>query len=165
MLSKEELIKLLDESNCDYEVKEHAPLFTVEDSKSLRGSILGAHSKNLFLKDAKGQFYLLSVEENTKVDLKKIMNFIGSKKLSFAKAEYLESILGIEPGSVSPFALINDVDKKVLFFLDKNFLNYEKLNFHPLVNTATVNIATSDMIKFIEEKHNPIKYIDFKVID
>tara|TARA_S200000501_G_scaffold156808_1_gene148001 strand:- start:81 stop:578 length:498 start_codon:yes stop_codon:yes gene_type:complete len=165
MLSKEELIKLLDESNCDYEVKEHAPLFTVEDSKSLRGSILGAHSKNLFLKDAKGQFYLLSVEENTKVDLKKIMNFIGSKKLSFAKAEYLESILGIEPGSVSPFALINDVDKKVLFFLDKNFLNYEKLNFHPLVNTATVNIATSDMIKFIEEKHNPIKYIDFKVIN
>ena len=131
----------------------------------LRGSILGAHSKNLFLKDAKGQFYLLSVEENTKVDLKKIMNFIGSKKLSFAKAEYLESILGIEPGSVSPFALINDVDKKVLFFLDKNFLNYEKLNFHPLVNTATVNIATSDMIKFIEEKHNPIKYIDFKVIN
>ena len=165
MLSKEELIKLLDESNCDYEVKEHAPLFTVEDSKSLRGSILGAHSKNLFLKDAKGQFYLLSVEENTKVDLKKIMNFIGSKKLSFAKAEYLESILGIEPGSVSPFALINDVDKKVLFFLDKNFLNYKKLNFHPLVNTATVNIATSDMIKFIEEKHNPIKYIDFKVIN
>ena len=165
MLSKEELIKLLDETNCDYEVKEHAPLFTVEDSKSLRGSILGAHSKNLFLKDAKGQFYLLSVEENTKVDLKKIMNFIGSKKLSFAKAEYLESILGIEPGSVSPFALINDVDKKVLFFLDKNFLNYKKLNFHPLVNTATVNIATSDMIKFIEEKHNPIKYIDFKVIN
>ena len=165
MLSKEELIKLLDESNCDYEVKEHAPLFTVEDSKSLRGSILGAHSKNLFLKDAKGQFYLLSVEENTKVDLKKIMNFIGSKKLSFAKAEYLESILGIEPGSVSPFALINDVDKKVLFFLDKNFLNYEKLNFHPLVNTATVNIATSDLIKFIEEKHNPIKYIDFKIIN
>ena len=165
MLSKEELIKLLDKSNCDYEVKEHAPLFTVEDSKSLRGSILGAHSKNLFLKDAKGQFYLLSVEENTKVDLKKIMNFIGSKKLSFAKAEYLESILGIEPGSVSPFALINDVDKKVLFFLDKNFLNYKKLNFHPLVNTATVNIATSDMIKFIEEKHNPIKYIDFKVIN
>ena len=165
MLSKEELIKLLDESNCDYEVKEHAPLFTVEDSKLFRGSILGAHSKNLFLKDAKGQFYLLSVEENTKVDLKKIMNFIGSKKLSFAKAEYLESILGIEPGSVSPFALINDVDKKVLFFLDKNFLNYEKLNFHPLVNTATVNIATSDMIKFIEEKHKPIKYIDFKVIN
>ena len=165
MLFKEELIKLLDESNCDYEVKEHAPLFTVEDSKSLRGSILGAHSKNLFLKDAKGQFYLLSVEENTKVDLKKIMNFIGSKKLSFAKAEYLESILGIEPGSVSPFALINDVDKKVLLFFDKNFLNYEKLNFHPLVNTATVNIATSDMIKFIEEKHNPIKYIDFKVIN
>ena len=165
MLSKEKLIKLLDESNCDYEVKEHAPLFTVEDSKSLRGSILGAHSKNLFLKDAKGQFYLLSVEENTKVDLKKIMNFIGSKKLSFAKAEYLESILGIEPGSVSPFALINDVDKKVLFFFDKNFLNYEKLNFHPLVNTATVNIATSDMIKFIEEKHKPINYIDFKVIN
>ena len=165
MLSKEKLIKLLDESNCDYEVKEHAPLFTVEDSKSLRGSILGAHSKNLFLKDAKGQFYLLSVEENTKVDLKKIMNFIGSKKLSFAKAEYLESILGIEPGSVSPFALINDVDKKVLFFFDKNFLNYEKLNFHPLVNTATVNIGTSDMIKFIEEKHKPINYIDFKVIN
>jgi Ala-tRNA(Pro) deacylase len=165
MLYKKDLINLLDIFGCDYFIKEHEALHTVEDSKALRGTISGAHSKNLFLKDAKGQFYLLSVEENTKVDLKKIMNFIGSKKLSFAKAEYLESILGIEPGSVSPFALINDVDKKVLFFLDKNFLNYEKLNFHPLVNTATVNIATSDMIKFIEEKHNPIKYIDFKVIN
>ena len=165
MLTKKELIKLLDESNCNYKVKEHRPLFTVEDSKALRGAISGAHSKNLFLKDAKGQFYLLSVEENTKVDLKKTMNCIGSKKLSFAKAEYLESILGIEPGSVSPFALINDSERKVLFFLDKEFLNYEKLNFHPLVNTATVNITTSDMIKFIEEQHSPVKYIDFKLIN
>ena len=165
MLYKKDLINLLDISGCDYFIKEHEALHTVEDSKALRGTIPGAHSKNLFLKDAKGQFYLLSIEENASIDLKKTMKHIGSKKLSFAKTEYLHSILGIEPGSVSPFSLINDKNKKVIFYLDKKFLDSEKVNFHPLVNTATINISTVDMISFIEKHHNSVNLLDLKLLE
>jgi Ala-tRNA(Pro) deacylase len=165
MLYKKDLINLLDISGCDYFIKEHKALYTVEDSKALRGTISGAHSKNLFLKDAKGQFYLLSIEENASIDLKKTMKHIGSKKLSFAKTEYLHSILGIEPGSVSPFSLINDKNKKVIFYLDKKFLDSEKVNFHPLVNTATINISTLDMISFVEKHHNSVNLLDLKLLE
>jgi Ala-tRNA(Pro) deacylase len=137
-------------------------LFTVEDSKSLRGQIEGAHSKNLFLKDAKANFFLISIEESASIDLKKTMQQIQSKKLSFAKPEYLQDILGIEPGSVSPFALLNDTKKQVRFYLDRSFLDSETVNFHPLINTATVNISPQNLIELIEKYHNPVNYIDLE---
>jgi len=137
-------------------------LFTVEDSKSLRGQIEGAHSKNLFLKDAKANFFLISIEESASIDLKKTMQQIQSKKLSFAKPEYLQDILGIEPGSVSPFALLNDTKKQVKFYLDRSFLDSETVNFHPLINTATVNISPQNLIELIEKYHNPVNYIDLE---
>ena len=115
MIFKEDLIRILNDHSFEYLIKEHAPLFTVEDSKALRGQIEGAHSKNLFLKDAKANFFLISIEESASIDLKKTMQQIQSKKLSFAKPEYLQDILGIEPGSVSPFALLNDTKKQVKF--------------------------------------------------
>ena len=93
------------------------------------------------------------------------MKHIGSKKLSFAKSEYLYSILGIEPGSVSPFSLINDKNKKVIFYLDKKFLDSEKINFHPLVNTATINISTLDMISFVEKHHNSVNLLDLDLLE
>ena len=141
MIFKDDLIRILNDNGFEYFVEEHAPLFTVEDSKSLRGQIEGAHSKNLFLKDAKANFFLISIEESASIDLKKTMQQIQSKKLSFAKPEYLQDILGIEPGSVSPFALLNDTKKQVKFYLDRSFLDSETVNFHPLINTATVNIS------------------------
>ena len=137
-------------------------MFTVEDSKSLRGQIEGAHSKNLFLKDAKANFFLISIEESASIDLKKTMQQIQSKKLSFAKPEYLQDILGIEPGSVSPFALLNDIKKQVKFYLDRSFLDSETVNFHPLINTATVNISPQNLIELIEKYHNPVNYIDLE---
>ena len=87
----------------------------------------------------------------TSIDLKKTMQQIQSKKLSFAKPEYLHNILGIEPGSVSPFALLNDTKKEVRFYLDRSFLDYKRVNFHPLINTATVNISPQNLIDLIEK--------------
>ena len=162
MLFKDDLIRILNDNGFEYFVEEHAPLFTVEDSKSLRGQIEGAHSKNLFLKDAKANFFLISIEESASIDLKKTMQQIQSKKLSFAKPEYLQDILGIEPGSVSPFALLNDTKKQVKFYLDRSFLDSETVNFHPLINTATVNISPQNLIELIEKYHNPVNYIDLE---
>ena len=162
MIFKDDLIRILNDNGFEYFVEEHAPLFTVEDSKSLRGQIEGAHSKNLFLKDAKANFFLISIEESASIDLKKTMQQIQSKKLSFAKPEYLQDILGIEPGSVSPFALLNDTKKKVRFYLDRSFLDYKRVNFHPLINTVTVNISPQNLIDLIEKYHNPVNYIDLE---
>ena len=162
MIFKDDLIRILNDHGFKYFIKEHAPLFTVEDSKALRGQIEGAHSKNLFLKDAKANFFLISIEESASIDLKKTMQQIQSKKLSFAKPEYLQDILGIEPGSVSPFALLNDTKKQVKFYLDRSFLDSETVNFHPLINTATVNISPQNLIELIEKYHNPVNYIDLE---
>jgi Ala-tRNA(Pro) deacylase len=162
MIFKDDLIRMLKDNGFEYFVEEHAPLFTVEDSKLLRGQIEGAHSKNLFLKDAKANFFLISIEESASIDLKKTMQQIQSKKLSFAKPEYLQDILGIEPGSVSPFALLNDTKKQVKFYLDRSFLDSETVNFHPLINTATVNISPQNLIELIEKYHNPVNYIDLE---
>jgi len=162
MIFKDDLIRILNDHGFEYFIKEHAPLFTVEDSKALRGQIEGAHSKNLFLKDAKANFFLISIEESASIDLKKTMQQIQSKKLSFAKPEYLQDILGIEPGSVSPFALLNDTKKQVKFYLDRSFLDSETVNFHPLINTATVNISPQNLIDLIEKYHNPVNYIDLE---
>ena len=162
MIFKDDLIRMLNDNGFEYFVEEHAPLFTVEDSKLLRGQIEGAHSKNLFLKDAKANFFLISIEESATIDLKKTMQQIQSKKLSFAKPEYLQDILGIEPGSVSPFALLNDTKKQVEFYLDRSFLDSETVNFHPLINTATVNISPQNLIELIEKYHNPVNYIDLE---
>ena len=162
MIFKDDLIRILNDHGFEYFIEEHAPLFTVEDSKALRGQIEGAHSKNLFLKDAKANFFLISIEESASIDLKKTMQHIQSKKLSFAKPEYLQDILGIEPGSVSPFALLNDAQKRVRFYLDRSFLGSKKVNFHPLINTATINISPQDLIKLIEKYHNPVNYIDLE---
>ena len=162
MIFKDDLIRILNDNGFEYFVEEHAPLFTVEDSKSLRGQIEGAHSKNLFLKDAKANFFLISIEESASIDLKKTMQQIQSKKLSFAKPEYLQDILGIEPGSVSPFALLNDTKKQVKFYLDRSFLDSETVNFHPLINTATVNISPQNLIELIEKYHNPVNYLDLE---
>ena len=162
MIFKDDLIRILNDNGFEYFVEEHAPLFTVEDSKSLRGQMEGKKKKNLFLKDAKANFFLISIEESASIDLKKTMQQIQSKKLSFAKPEYLQDILGIEPGSVSPFALLNDIKKQVKFYLDRSFLDSETVNFHPLINTATVNISPQNLIELIEKYHNPVNYIDLE---
>jgi Ala-tRNA(Pro) deacylase len=151
---------MLKNEQIEFSMTEHEPLFTVQDSKLLRGRIEGGHSKNLFLKDQKDNFFLVTFIEDITADLKKLPEALNSKRLSFAKTEYLKSLMGIEPGSVSPFGLINDTQKEINFYFDEDFLKFEIANFHPLVNTATVSISPKKLISFIEKYHKTVNMID-----
>ena len=156
MLVKNELLKLLNDKSINYKKYDHEPLYSVEDSKNKRGEIRGSHTKNLFLKNKKNQFFLFSCDEKSLVDLKKFSKTIGFGNLSFAKEEYLSSLLGVQPGSVSPYALLNDMNNEVLFYLDDKLYKNEYLNFHPLINTSTITTKTDDFIKFMIENNKKI---------
>lgn len=127
----------------------HPAVFTVAESKALCGSLPGGHSKNLFLKDKKGILWLVVASEYRAIDLKALRPRIGSAALSFASAGTLRQVLGLEPGSVTPFALINDRDQRVRVVLDAGLMAQSPLNFHPLVNTATTAIAADDLPVFV----------------
>ncbi len=156
MLVKNELLKLLNDKSINYKKYDHEPLYSVEDSKNKRGEIRGSHTKNLFLKNKKNQFFLFSCDEKSLVDLKKFSKAIGFGNLSFAKEEYLGSHLGVKAGSVSPYALLNDINNEVIFYLDIQLYTNEYLNFHPLINTSTITTKTNDFIKFMIENKKKI---------
>ena len=155
MYNSLELIELL-KKNYKIEVHQHDALFTVENSKKLRGKIAGTHSKNLFLKNKKNEFFLLSCEEAHKINLKKISKSLGLGNTSFAKQEYLEQYLKIKPGSVSPFALLNDDNSLVNFYLEQTLYESKFVNFHPLINTFTITIRTKSFIEFLIENDKKI---------
>lgn len=127
----------------------HAPAFTVEQGNEVWGAIPGIHCKNLFLKDAKGKLWLVVAPGERRVDLKTLPARIGSGRLSFGSAELLEAVLGVTPGSVTPFALINDPALKVTPVLDAWMMTRQLLNFHPLRNDMTTTIATPDFRRFL----------------
>ncbi len=129
---------------------EHAAVFTVADARALRGAIRGAHTKNLFLVDKKGALFLVTAEEEAEIDLKHLHNLIGaSGRLSFGKPELLMAVLGVPPGAVTPFAAINDADRRVTIVLDTALAAAATINAHPLVNTATTTIAVPDLLAFL----------------
>ncbi|ODT32292.1 MAG: DNA-binding protein [Kaistia sp. SCN 65-12] len=137
--------------------RRHPPLFTVADSQALRGEIAGAHTKNLFLKDKKDRFFLVTVDEEAVVDLKQIHHLIGaSSRVSFGKPEMLMQLLGVVPGAVTVFGLINDTDQRVTLVLDAALMENPILNAHPLTNEATTSIAAGDLIAFVRATgHEP----------
>ena len=136
---------------------EHPPLFTVEDSKALRGQIAGGHTKNLFLKDRKDACFLVTVEEAAVVDLKTIHNLIGaSGRVSFGKPDLLMELLGVLPGAVTVFGAINDSQGRVKIVLDEGLMREETINAHPLTNEATTSIRRDDLLAFLEATgHRP----------
>lgn len=135
---------------------DHPALFTVEDSKSLRGTIPGGHTKNLFMKDKKGAFFLVVADEDAAIDLKGLHRIIGCGRLSFAKSEPMRDLLGVAPGSVTPFGLINDTGGRVAVVLDEALARHERVNFHPLTNTATTTITWDGLLRFLESTgHEP----------
>jgi Ala-tRNA(Pro) deacylase len=148
-LSRENLMQRLEELGIESVTRDHAPLFTVEDSKTLRGEIPGTHSKNLFLKDKKGALFLVVAQEDAMINMKRFHQTIGSARLSFGKPELLLEVLGTTPGSVSPFTLINDKDQQVTVILDTNLMDSEIVNFHPLTNEATTSLSPQDLLTFI----------------
>lgn len=137
---------------------EHAPLFTVEQSQALRGIIPGAHTKNLFLKDKDGRMVLVVAKEDTKVDLKALAKHLGFGRFSFGKPELMMEVLGIEPGSVTAFALINESSQALAaVVLDEALTSFDEVNAHPLDNSATTRIATNDLLRFMRAcGHEPI---------
>jgi Ala-tRNA(Pro) deacylase len=155
--SPEQLFAFLDQLGISVKTVTHAPLYTVADAQSLRGQIEGGHTKNLFVKDKKDNFFLLTVGEDAVIDLKAIHHIIGAaSKVSFGKPEALEELLGVQPGAVTAFGPINDSDHKVSVFLDADLMRHAIINCHPLINTATTSIAASDLVKFLEATgHKP----------
>ena len=148
--SPEDLFVLLDRLGISTTTVEHPPLFTVEQSQALRGMIPGGHTKNLFLIDRKNRLFLVSAEENANVDLKRLHSKIGaSGRFSFGKPELLTATLGVPPGSVTAFALINDGQQRVCVVFDSELMHHATINCHPLENTATTNIARDDLLRFI----------------
>src|SRR3954447_3712321 len=146
----EELFAFLDHLGIAVTTMTHEPLFTVADSQKLRGEIAGAHTKNLFVKDKKDGYFLLTVEEDATVDLKTIHQVIGaSGRVSFGRPEALMELLGVAPGAVTVFGAINDVAGRVRVVIDAALAAEALINAHPLVNTATTTIASADLMKFV----------------
>jgi Ala-tRNA(Pro) deacylase len=150
-----DLFALLDRLGIGHSTVTHPPLFTVADSQSLRGTIPGGHTKNLFLKDKAAALFLVVADEEAVIDMKSLHQKIGSKRLSFGSAALLEQVLGVPAGSVTPFAAINDTAGKVTVILDQAMMTHETLNFHPLSNTMTTSIKRDDLATFLAATGHP----------
>lgn len=154
--TREELFAFLASLGIENKTVEHEAVFTVDQSTALHRDIPGGHTKNLFLKDAKDQIWLLIAEAHTPVDLKAIYKGLGAARFSFGKAELLMEILGVTPGSVTALSLINDRVGRVSVVVDEELMKYDSVNCHPLVNTATTNLGRDDLLKFIRATgHEP----------
>jgi Ala-tRNA(Pro) deacylase len=151
-----DLFAFLDRLGIAHHTVTHPPLFTVEQSRALRGMIPGGHTKNLFLKDKKDALYLVVALEDAAVDLKGLHRRLGaSGRFSFGSADLLRQALGVEPGAVTPFAAINDTGRRVSVVLDAAMMERDMLNYHPLDNTMTTSIARDGLMKFLEATGHP----------
>ncbi|MEA2759464.1 MAG: Ala-tRNA(Pro) deacylase [Methylobacteriaceae bacterium] len=147
---KEELLRFLEGRGMDYTLYEHEPVFTAEEALKVCGHIPGVHCKNLFLKDKADALWLVTLPDDKRLDLKALPEKIGSKRLSFANAALLMEALGVTPGSVTALALINDEAQRVRLVLDREMMQQELINLHPLINTATITLRTADLLRFVD---------------
>ncbi len=155
-LTPDELFAFLDRLGIPHRTVEHPPLFTVEQSKALRGTIPGGHTKNLFLRDKKATVFLVVADEEADIDLKTLHHRLGAGRFSFGPADLMRELLGVEPGAVTPFGLVHDTQARVHVVLDRAMMEHETLNYHPLVNTMTTSIARDDLLKFLHATgHDP----------
>ena len=162
--TKSDLFAFLDKLEISHKTIDHKPVFTVEESAEIKANMPGAHTKNLFLKDKGGNFFLICAESQAEIKVNKLHPHLGCKRLSFGKAEYLMEHLGVTPGSVCLFSIINDTNSSVQLIIDKTLADAEVVNFHPLLNDATTAISSSDMIKFAKATgHDPV-IMDFTTL-
>jgi Ala-tRNA(Pro) deacylase len=155
------LFALFDDLSIAHSTMEHPPVFTVDEGREIKAALPGGHTKNLFLKDKKGRLVLVSALGETQVPVNRLHRRLDVQRLSFGSAELLEATLGVQPGSVTAFALMNDVEKQVRFVLDAALMAHEIVNFHPLRNDATTSIASADLAKFARATgHEPV-VLDF----
>lgn len=157
-----QLLNRLSALGIDYAIHRHPALHTVAESKRLRGTLPGAHIKNLFLRDKKRSMWLVTVLEDRDIDLKLLRPALGARgNLSFASAERLDEVLGVTPGAVTPLAIINDPGRQVELILDKDVLASGPVNAHPLHNQATIAIAPADLLRFVADCGHQPRVIDF----
>jgi len=162
--TRKDLFALLDDLDIAHDTTEHAPVFTVEQSAEIKADMPGAHTKNLFLKDKNGAFFLICAESHAQIKVNKLHPVLGCKRLSFGKPDYLMQHLGVEPGSVCLFAIMNDKSSAVTLVIDKTLADADIVNFHPLKNDATTAISSADMIKFAKATgHDPV-IMDFAAL-
>jgi len=147
--TRQDLLLRLAELGIETRTVEHPAVYTVAESSKLERQLPGGHTKNLFLKDKKGALFLVVTLGHAQIDLKTLHNRLGCDRLSFGRPELLMDVLGVPPGSVTPFALVNDRDRRVTVVLDLDMMRHDRLNYHPLENTATTNIAREDLVAFI----------------
>ena len=145
-----QLLEVLSNIGIEYTNHEHPAVFTVEEADMHHDGIEGVHSKNLFFKDKKKNLFLVVTLSDKPIQIKELAKKIGAKSPSFGKPELLMEVLGVIPGAVTPFAVINIQDQPVKIILDQDLMENDLLNFHPLVNTATTTITPADLIKFME---------------
>lgn len=144
------LLARLDALGIAYDLHEHEPVFTVAESARIDAVIPGLHCRNLFLYDKQKRHYLVCVSNDTLIDLKKLAPLIGAGRLSFGSAERLWEHLGVRPGSVCPFSIVNDPDRRVEIFLDKSMMDADLVCFHPMENHLTVGLSPRDLVRFVE---------------
>ena len=150
-----DLLAYLDELEIDHTTIDHAPVYTVEEAKRLRGTLPGANCKSLFLKNKRGEMWLVVLPEDHRADLARLAVAFGSKRLSFASPQRLVDRLGVIPGAVTPLAVINDTERLVTVAVAAAVLSHEQLNFHPLVNDRTTTISAAGFRRFLEATGHP----------
>jgi Ala-tRNA(Pro) deacylase len=156
----EDLFVALDRLGIAHPTVTHPPLFTVEQSQALRGTIPGGHTKNLFLKDKKGALFLVTALEDSSIELKSLHRRLGaSGRFSFGPAEAMLETLGVVPGAVTPFGVMNDTAGRVTMVLDAGLMRHETINAHPLVNTMTTSIGRDDLVRFLESTGHPPRIV------
>jgi Ala-tRNA(Pro) deacylase len=150
MLStKDDLLAFLDRIGVAHTTCDHPAVFRVGEGEDIKAALPGAHTKNLFLKDARDQLWLISAEGHARIDLKRLHQVIGSARLSFGSPALMAETLGVTPGSVTAFALANDRGRRVRFVLDRTLAEADIVNFHPLTNTATTGVAAEGFRRFL----------------
>ena len=164
MKTRADLIAFLDQLGVEHRTLDHPAVFRVGEGDEIKAALPGAHTKNLFLKDAKDQLWLISAEGHTQIDLKRLPPVIGSGRLSFGNAALMEQTLGVTPGSVTAFGLINDTQHRVRFVLDALLADAEVVNFHPLTNTATTGVPREGFHKFLAALGVEPLIVDFQTM-
>jgi len=157
----DDLFAYLDALGIAHTTHWHEAVFTVDQSTELKASMPGGHTKNLFLKDKDGAIILISAEAHSELKLNHVHKLIGTKRLSFGPAELMEELLGVTPGSVTAFALMNDKAGKVRFLVDAALMEHDPVNFHPLRNTGTTAISRADLEKFVRATGHDFEIVDF----
>ena len=161
MHSPQQLLDRLTALGIAHRTVEHPPVFTVEQAKALRGDLPGHHIKNLFLRNKKEEMWLVEALEARPVDLRRLGDELGAGRLSFGSPDRLRRTLGVEPGSVTPLALINDEARVVRLALDRGLAEGGPINAHPLVNSMTTSLSPGDLLRFLEATGHPPRWLDF----